>query len=298
MLKEALDQGFAIVKEAVTGLLDTEAVEQAARDTGTDRMLHELNRILRGRVGGALEAQAHKEAVAEGMRRIAAELPPGYKDKDKEGQDAAGDFLVWEQVLREAERRQCDVLLVTGDVKEDWWRKADGQARGPRLELVEEMGRRAGVRLFMLRPVSFLLHARQVLEVEVRDESVQDIERIDRSFAEGESQVQHVKERLAGDFERKAEWRDQMAEEWPDDARNARAAEGLRGLAQYVRTLPNDDPRLRRLASVWSSGHADDGAAQLLVDRYGFGPGSHLGLPDHDAFLTDYASEWRVSSWG
>jgi PIN like domain len=292
-----LDHGFTTVKEAITGLVDAEAVEQAARDTGTDRVLQELDRILRGHVGGALEPQAHKEAIAEGMRRVAAEVPPGYKDKDKDDEDASGDYLVWEEILREVERRQCDVLLVTADLKEDWWRKDHGQARGPRLELVEEMRRRAGVRLFMLRPDSLLLHARQVLEIEVRDQSVQDIERIDKSFAEGESQVQHVKETLAEDFELKAEWRDQKAEEWPDDTRNARAAEGLRGLAQYVRTLQDDDPRLRRLARVWSSGHPDGGAAQLLLDTYGFGPGSHLGLPDHDLFLTDYANEWTVSSW-
>jgi hypothetical protein len=79
------------------------------------------------------------------------------------------------------------VLLVTGDIKDDWWRKDRGQTRGPRLELVEEMRSRAGVRLFMLRPESLLLHARYVLEVEVRDESVQDVERVDRFLATGES---------------------------------------------------------------------------------------------------------------
>jgi hypothetical protein len=39
----------------------------------------------------------------------------------------------------------------------------------------------------MLRPESLLLHARYVLEVEVRDESVQDVERVDRFLATGES---------------------------------------------------------------------------------------------------------------
>ncbi|MBK8078521.1 MAG: hypothetical protein IPK24_23980 [Kineosporiaceae bacterium] len=30
-------------------------------------------------------------------------------------------------MIREAKRRQCDVLLVTGDVKEDWWRRNAGK---------------------------------------------------------------------------------------------------------------------------------------------------------------------------
>jgi hypothetical protein len=57
-----------------------------------------------------------------------------------------------------------------------------------------------------------------------------------------------------------------------------------------------DAPRLRHLAQVWFSPNPDEGAAQLLLDRYGFGPGSHLGPPDHDSFLTDYAAELSVDS--
>ena len=106
--------------------------------------------------------------------------------------------------------------------------------------------------------------------------------------------VWHVKDTLAQNFEMQAEWRDEKAEEWPEDVRNGRAAEGLRGLAEYVRHLPYDDPRLRHLARVWFSSKPDEGAAQLLLDSYGFGPGSHLGPPHHDSFLTDYADEWSV----
>jgi hypothetical protein len=46
--------------------------------------------------------------------------------------------------------------------------------------LVEELRYHVGVRLFMLRPESLLLHARDVLHVDVQEESVQDVERVDR----------------------------------------------------------------------------------------------------------------------
>jgi predicted nucleic-acid-binding protein len=189
-LQEALEKNFTLVNDAIAELVDAEAGEQA-RDTSTDPVLRKLELVLKGRVGPALDAEAYAEAVTEGQRRVAAELPPGYldakKNKGKVTEGAAGDYLVWEQVLREAERRHCDVLLVTGDIKDDWWRKDRSQTRGPRLELVEEMRSRAGVRLFMLRPESLLIHARQVLAVNVREESVQDVERVDRFLAAGES---------------------------------------------------------------------------------------------------------------
>jgi hypothetical protein len=68
--------------------------------------------------------------------------------------------------------------MVTGDVKEDWWRREHGELRGPRPELVDEMRVSAGVRLFMIRPETLLLYGSQVLQVKVREESVEDIERV------------------------------------------------------------------------------------------------------------------------
>src|SRR6266496_4154148 len=100
--------------------------------------------------------------------------PPGYQDKGKGDDLAAGDYFVWTQLLEEATRRHSDVLLITGDVKEDWWRRERGQTRGPRLELVDELRNRCGGRLFMLRPESLLQHAKDVLDVAVSDASVQD----------------------------------------------------------------------------------------------------------------------------
>jgi len=116
-----------------------------------------------------------------------AGLPPGYQDKGKGDDLAAGDYFVWTQLLEEATRRHSDVLLITGDVKEDWWRRERGQTRGPRLELVDELRNRCGGRLFMLRPESLLQHAKDVLDVAVSDASVQDVERVDRSLSVDES---------------------------------------------------------------------------------------------------------------
>ncbi|MGA4989231.1 PIN-like domain-containing protein [Nonomuraea bangladeshensis] len=111
-----------------------------------------------------------------------SKFPPGYKDKGKSnsgGDDrATGDFILWEQVLREADRRETDVLFVTGDVKEDWWRKEHGEACGPRLELVQEMKDRTGQSLLMLRPESLLVHAKKLLAVDVSDASVEDVNRV------------------------------------------------------------------------------------------------------------------------
>jgi hypothetical protein len=47
-----------------------------------------------------------------------------------------------------------------------------------------------------------------------------------------------------------AAWRRQKAEEYDRDARNLRSAAGIEELADYIVALPDDDPRLRRLAEL------------------------------------------------
>jgi hypothetical protein len=150
------------------------------RDTFKDPVLTELEDILQGRVGVPMDEAEYQKALAEAAVRAETKRPPGYVNARKG--IPGGDYLTWAEVLQKAKRQRQDVLFVTADTQEDWWLRQRGQLRGPRPELVEEMKKVAGVRLFMLRPESLLVHARQVLGVKVRDESVQDIERVDRLY--------------------------------------------------------------------------------------------------------------------
>jgi hypothetical protein len=176
-LIKVLTGAFDEVISGVGELADRDA-GQFARDTNKDPVLASLEPILRGSIGRGMDKADYAAALEEAKKRGAEKRPPGYKDSGKQDPAAAGDYLIWAQVLREAKLRERDVLLVTGDVKEDWWRREHGELRGPRPELVDEMRVSAGVRLFMIRPETLLLYGSQVLQVEVREESVEDIERV------------------------------------------------------------------------------------------------------------------------
>ncbi|MHB8233638.1 MAG: PIN-like domain-containing protein [Solirubrobacteraceae bacterium] len=178
-LAGALGSGFDEAINGVDRFSDETAIE-SARDTDRDVVLTRLDSILSGRVGEPLDDEQYAAAVQEGLRRVAAREPPGYLDKNKEDEAAAGDFLVWEQILIEVARAPRDLLFVTGDVKEDWWRREAGEQRGPRLELVAEMRDRCGSRLFMLRPATLLSLARDHLDVDVQEESVDSTDRVER----------------------------------------------------------------------------------------------------------------------
>jgi hypothetical protein len=155
-----------------------------AQDTNTDPLLGELEQILEGRVGPAFTEDELPQMMAEGKRRIEAEIAPGFRDVKAKGVDGAvGDFLVWEQILRQAQIEHRDVLLVTSENKPDWWRMVRGELRSPHPDLVKELRARAGVELYMLQPDRLLNHAVSALQVPVREGSSESVARIGSSLA-------------------------------------------------------------------------------------------------------------------
>ncbi|MEV5354580.1 PIN-like domain-containing protein [Streptomyces sp. NPDC052693] len=89
-------------------------------------------------------------------------------------------FVQEAQERASAKDRACDVLLVTGDVKKDWWHTRDGDIPArPRSELVVELREYAGVRLHMLTPAELLTWAEELLEgLQVDEDSVSDLEQL------------------------------------------------------------------------------------------------------------------------
>ncbi|WP_327208342.1 PIN domain-containing protein [[Kitasatospora] papulosa] len=175
-----LDSAFKPVLEKVQEIAG-ERSDGKSRNTFEDPVLLELQEVLVRKVGAAMGQSEYENAVTEGLRRVEAKIPPGYKDKKKDDGHAAGDYLVWAQTIKEAKFRHCEVLLITGDVKEDWWRKESGEIRGPRLELAKEFYAAVGFRVYMLRPPRFLEMAREILQISVTDETIDDASRVELS---------------------------------------------------------------------------------------------------------------------
>lgn len=171
-LLDPLREAFEQVEEAVEASAgDVEEAER--RDTSRDPVVRGLEQMLMGNVGPPYGPKDYENALIEGRRRIDMKVPPGYKDVDKPGDDALGDYLVWDETLLEAKKRGVEQLVfVTGDVKDDWWRRERGQLRGPRIELYNEARLRGSVELFMLRPTSLVSHAREALNLEIEADTV------------------------------------------------------------------------------------------------------------------------------
>ena len=139
------------------------------------------------------------EIYKDGELRYQKEIPPGYLDQPKEQSGEFGEFIfggllykrkfgdliLWKQLIRNAKEQKIERLIfITDDRKEDWWWKEECQGPktiGPRPELVEEINREGGVKLFYAYySERFLEYAKKYLRVTIESKSLEQIREISR----------------------------------------------------------------------------------------------------------------------
>ena len=136
----------------------------------SDSILARLEKLLANRTGNSMEPSELDSARKEALRRVAEKIPPGYMDKPKG--DPTGDYLLWVQLKQEASRRKLPTVLITDDRKEDWYRREHGMTLGARRELREEMQAEAGVAFLAMTTETFLIKAKNYLDVTVNPDTV------------------------------------------------------------------------------------------------------------------------------
>jgi hypothetical protein len=170
-------------------LSELEKLEGSQSDVGdADKLKETILDIFLGKVGAGFSQQELTEIYKLGEKRYEASFPPGYKDKGKSGsyvvgaselQRKFGDLVLWKELLKKARDDEAEfVVLVTGDLKEDWWQETSGKKLGPRRELLNEIYTEApSVKVFyMYDTASFLRYAKEFLNASVDAASISQAE--------------------------------------------------------------------------------------------------------------------------
>lgn len=134
-----------------------------------DEIRKEIVDIFDGRVGEGLSDEQLEEVFKEGVERYKNKTPPGYEDVKKfkgdiEKDDANfedkksvyGDLIIWKEIIQKSISDKKNIVLVTGDDKEDWWNKSKGKNLGPRVELIKEFESLTGNKFYMYTGPNFL----------------------------------------------------------------------------------------------------------------------------------------------
>lgn len=61
------------------------------------------------------------DICSDGENRYKKNLPPGFKDSKKSGLRKYSDLIIWKEILRYAKQNRSNIILVTDDIKADWW---------------------------------------------------------------------------------------------------------------------------------------------------------------------------------
>jgi hypothetical protein len=146
-------------------------------------LLDVLSSLLDGKVGAPYAVERLEEIYKIGNKRYEHEIPPGYKDKDKdkdnkEGVRKFGDLILWLQIVDKAKDTKKPIILVTDDMKDDWWLRSKGRIIGPRPELVDEIHSSASVKFYLYQADRFMEYAKKFLERQVKQEAIDEVREI------------------------------------------------------------------------------------------------------------------------
>jgi hypothetical protein len=174
-LLDKLSKTYAEVKKE----LETSKKENAEL-FHADLIQSKIVDLLEGRVGPAYSKEQLLEICKQGEERYKAKIPPGYKDEVKSTQTSIannkyGDYVIWRQLLDKAKKDSIDIIYVTDERKEDWWRKVDGKMVGPRPELVQEFTDLTNQKYYMYQVDRFMEYAAKKMRREVKEEAIKEI---------------------------------------------------------------------------------------------------------------------------
>lgn len=153
-------------------LADIEAQGPRAIDPKADALLPRIEALLEGRVLPRPPSRKIRKRLARSASfRLPFEVPPDYEYGSKESpMKAAGDYLLWCEVLALAKREDQPVLFVSNDWNRDWVQF--GRERGgrdqSRPELIAEFAERTSATFHQMKFGTFLSKSK-ILGAEVSD---------------------------------------------------------------------------------------------------------------------------------
>ncbi len=161
----------------------------------SDPLRRSIDQIFRDKfqVGPKLSDKEIDERKEKAKDRYEKEIPPGYKDKNK-SENAEGDALVWFEILDHASAIDRPVLLVTSDVKEDWYSRDSGHTIGPRVELRAEFAAVSSHPYHQVSLSSFLHLANTHLDAKVLPDTISTVEALSDQKREEQQSRRQMRE--------------------------------------------------------------------------------------------------------
>lgn len=152
--------------------------EQGAGADHPDHIFDRISDLFLDRVGEGFTSEDYAKICEEGEDRYANKIPPGFRDAGKQNGNQYGDLIIWKEILRLGEVRECPLIFVTDDAKDDWWWIERGETQGPRVELVDEYWAASGKRVHFYEPLQFIRYAKERTQLPVSEDSLEEVREV------------------------------------------------------------------------------------------------------------------------
>ena len=137
-------------------------------------------------IGEPIVDSEYEEMKKEGLRRFKEQIPPGYKDDDKEEN---GDYYIFYSFMKKAKEENKDIIFITDDVKEDWFNIINGEKHGGRNEILNEFYKETGQLLIIYTSDGFAESYNKNIDKDFADEkTISELKSI-RNIRERENYV-------------------------------------------------------------------------------------------------------------
>lgn len=150
-------------------------IDEIKSDISPDIIVEKIENSFQ--IGSEYSYTRMNEIAREGIYRYEQQIPPGYKDEDnKVGLQKFGDLFAWMQILDYAHKQRKDFILVTNDLKNDWFEE---DKETPRFELLKEFNEKANKSIWLMSMKKFLWEINSLLDEQLGNEIFEDVDSVE-----------------------------------------------------------------------------------------------------------------------
>lgn len=171
-IKEEMNKGLAGVEKKIK-----QAQKNHPKWLENDEVLEKINQLFEGNIGNNYDEKKLNEINKEGKERYEKKIPPGFKDNKKSEDKKYGDLILWYQIIDKAKECKKPMVLISGDVKEDWWLEKDGKRLMPLPQLKKEISDKAGVD-FHIYTADRFLELNKTEKTDINTKTINEVRKI------------------------------------------------------------------------------------------------------------------------
>ena len=169
---EMMNRGLSGVERKIT-----QAKKDHPKWLEKDEVLDKLNQIFQGNIGNNYDEKRLNEIKKIGKERYEKKIPPGFKDDEKTEDKKYGDLILWYQIIDKAKESKKPIVLISGDIKEDWWLEKNGKRLMPLPQLKKEISDKAGID-FHIYTADRFLELFKAEEKEIDEGTINEVRKI------------------------------------------------------------------------------------------------------------------------